>query len=192
MPTQILRYYQFPSANFPLDEYQVHVDSALQTKRLMAGTGTDGAYNWSNMPAAPTNATGTQQRKDIGSLCYNAAISIDPPFVPSQYGPFGIEPWNPMDPEGSTAFAASSKYDTVRRSFKNTFHYSNAIIYEMPVVSSSEGFEAYNKMSIPNDLFHKMVLPNLDAGAASSSGSALLGSPPCRYPLSPHILRSCL
>ncbi len=162
--TQILRYYQFPSANFPLDEYQVHVNGAIQTKRLMAGTGTDGAYNWSNMPAAPINTTGMQQRKDIGGLCYNAAISIDPPFVPSQYGPFGIEPWNPMDPEGSTAFNPLSKYDRVRLSFKNTFHYSNAIIYEMPNVQSSEGLQAYNKKSISADLLHKMVLPNLDAG----------------------------
>ncbi len=102
---QIMRYYQYPNEKCE-GTFNITVDNYAVSRELRAGTGSNGAFAWANMPAEPNNNTGEINLREIGTLTYDCGLSVNMDYT-----------------------AEGSGSDTLRTvdALKNTFKYSNAI-----------------------------------------------------------------
>lgn len=103
--SQLMRFYQYPTQGVGTKAYIIFVDDMTETMNLRGGNGTGGAYDWNNMVLVPSNSTTDTQRKAIGSLLYDAGLSVN-----MQYS---------SDWSGAYTFQAAD-------ALVNTFLYSNA------------------------------------------------------------------
>jgi len=104
---QLMRYHQHPSTAIGVKSFSIQKNSGTPySAYTLGGDEAGGPYNWSSMVLVPSCSTSNTQRKAIGALCYDAAISININF-------------------GSS----SSEADTLKskNALINTFKYGNAI-----------------------------------------------------------------
>lgn len=78
---QLMRFHQFPTAPIGVHAFPITVDKVASTVKTMGGDTLGGAYNWSLMPLDPGTATSSAERQMIGSLLYDAAISVNMAFA---------------------------------------------------------------------------------------------------------------
>ncbi len=103
---QIMRYHEYPTTGIGTHDFPIKVDENSQTASTMGGDGNGGQYNWADMMLVPTCSITEEQRQAIGSLCYDAGISIN------------IE----YSDDGSSADALD-----VKDALTDTFKYDNAV-----------------------------------------------------------------
>jgi hypothetical protein len=73
---QLIRFHQYPVSPIGTHRLMIEFDRKLQTSYTRGGDGSGGAYDFSAMPADPNCSTTEAKRKAIGSLCYDAGISV--------------------------------------------------------------------------------------------------------------------
>lgn len=78
MLAQLMRYWQYPTAGIGQVSRTIYVNNTAQTATTRGGDGHGGAYSWSAMPLTPSTATyNSAQWQMIGSLCYDAGVSVN-------------------------------------------------------------------------------------------------------------------
>ncbi|MCE5186384.1 MAG: C10 family peptidase [Planctomycetaceae bacterium] len=80
---QVMRYYQWPTSGIGSHSFNISVDHVSQTAWTRGGDGLGGAYNWAQMPLNPQAGLTTTQREAIGSLCYDAGVSVEMAYASS-------------------------------------------------------------------------------------------------------------
>ncbi len=102
---QIMKFFEWPTGNVGTPSFNITVDGAGQTRSLLGGNGSGGAYSWSLMDNGPSVSELTH-RQAIGRLTHDAGVSVNMNYAAG----------------GSGAYM-SKMVD----SLKDTFNYSNAI-----------------------------------------------------------------
>jgi hypothetical protein len=102
--SQLMRYWQHPSAGAGTTSFTIWVDNVSQDRSLRGGNGSGGAYDWANMALVPSSPTAAQ-RSAIGALTHDAGVSVNMSYSASGSG-------------ADTLAAAGA--------FTNVFMYSNA------------------------------------------------------------------
>ncbi|MBN2270573.1 MAG: C10 family peptidase [Sedimentisphaerales bacterium] len=78
---QIMRYHQHPTAGIGIEGFWIKKDNSdWYGAYTRGGDGRGGPYYWDYMVLVPTCSITTNQRKAIGALCYDAAISVNTIF----------------------------------------------------------------------------------------------------------------
>lgn len=86
---QLMRYWQYPSAGIGRVTRTVYVNGTPQSATTRGGDGSGGAYNWSAMPLIPSTATyNASQWQMIGSLCFDAGVSVNMQYAGSGSGAY--------------------------------------------------------------------------------------------------------
>lgn len=86
---QLMRYWQYPTAGIGRVTKTVYVNSSSQAATTRGGDGSGGAYNWSAMPLSPSTATyNSSQWQMIGSLCFDAGVSVNMQYASSGSGAY--------------------------------------------------------------------------------------------------------
>ncbi|MBN1796493.1 MAG: C10 family peptidase [Sedimentisphaerales bacterium] len=109
---QLMRYHQYPTDGIGIKNYTIYINGVADDANTLGGDENGGAYNWSQMPLNPEAncpVLPEAQRKAIGSLCYDAGLSVNMNY-------------RNTSPPGSTA-------DTLKASdaLKDLFGYGNAV-----------------------------------------------------------------
>lgn len=118
---QLMRFHQFPVDGIGIKTLDIYVDGSIRSASTRGGDGNGGAYNWGLMPLIPDSGATLQERQMIGSLCYDAGVSVHMSY-------------------SSDGSGAGGSY----RALKEVFGYSNAI-------SSSFSFDAVNTNLCPTN-----------------------------------------
>lgn len=80
---QVMRYYQYPRGAIGVEGFWIRKDNSdWYAAYTRGGNGSGGAYNWDDMALVPNCSTTATQRRAIGALCYDAAISVNSVFGP--------------------------------------------------------------------------------------------------------------
>ena len=107
---QLMRFHSFPSTGIGVNTFTVKVKTGTttvtKTLSTRGGDGLGGAYDWSLMSFTLNSSTPDAQRGMVGSLCYDAGLSVKMSYAS----------------DGSGAYSAD-----VSGALKNTFKYTNAI-----------------------------------------------------------------
>jgi len=74
---QLMRYHQHPTTEIGVHEFTIRVDDVEQTAYTRGGDGSGGPYQWNDMVLAPDCSTSEMQRQAIGSLCYDAGVTVE-------------------------------------------------------------------------------------------------------------------
>ncbi len=75
---QLMRFHQYPTQGIGVHSFSITVDGLSQEKTTRGGDGAGGPYDWANMVLVPALGVLTdKQRQAIGSLCYDAGITVN-------------------------------------------------------------------------------------------------------------------
>lgn len=102
---QVMYYHKFPIEGIGRESKRVSFNDVDRTLITRGGDGNGGSYKWDQMPSVPGNSTTMMQRQAIGSLCYDAGLSVNMMY---------------------TLFSSGAYMLDVEPAFENTFNYSNA------------------------------------------------------------------
>jgi membrane-associated PAP2 superfamily phosphatase len=87
--SQLMRYWQYPTAGIGQISRTVYVDGTGRSATTRGGDGAGGAYNWSAMPLSPSTAAyNLGQWQMIGALCYDAGVSVNMQYSSSGSGAY--------------------------------------------------------------------------------------------------------
>ncbi|UCC21655.1 MAG: C10 family peptidase [Planctomycetota bacterium] len=103
---QIMRYHEYPTAGIGVQVFQIKVDYVTEYWSTRGGDGLGGAYQWADMTLDPDGGTGDTERSAIGSICYDAGLSVNTSYTSSS--------------------SSASSYDA-REALVDTFGYSNCV-----------------------------------------------------------------
>jgi hypothetical protein len=78
--SQVLRTYEYPTTGVGTDEFTVKVNGSDQQRSLLGGDKNGGPYNWNKMPLAPGRTSPEDERKAIGALVHDCAVSVGMSF----------------------------------------------------------------------------------------------------------------
>ena len=151
---QLMYYHRQPTVKLDTERfYEVDVLGVPQNARVRGGDGAGGSYRWDlmGMALAPNSTTSQDKREAIGTLCYDAAISVNMSWVRHSDGSVGAS---------SNLFWAKAAFNGIRLSdavVPTTFHYANAIW------GANFDQEAEQFVNLGAGL-RNMINPNLDAG----------------------------
>jgi hypothetical protein len=73
---QIMRFWQFPTASVGTGSYTISVNGSSQSRSLLGGNGSGGAYSWALMDNGPSVST-LSHRQAIGRLTHDAGVSVN-------------------------------------------------------------------------------------------------------------------
>lgn len=85
---QLMRFHQYPSSAIGVSSFGCYVDGSGRTLNTRGGNGTGGAYNFSLMPLSPGSSISATERSMIGSLCYDAGVSIGMSYTLNSSGAY--------------------------------------------------------------------------------------------------------
>lgn len=86
---QLMRYWQYPTAGIGQQTRTVYVNSVGRSATTRGGNGSGGPYNWFAMPLNPASTTyNSSQWQMIGSLCYDAGVSVNMQYSASGSGAY--------------------------------------------------------------------------------------------------------
>jgi len=78
---QVMRYHQHPTTGIGIEGFWIKKDdSDWYGAYTRGGDGRGGPYLWDDMVLVPTCSITTDQRRALGALCYDAAISVNTVF----------------------------------------------------------------------------------------------------------------
>jgi len=78
---QVMRYHQHPTAGIGIEGFWIKKDSNnWYGAYTRGGDGSGGPYYWEDMVLVPTCSITLNERRAIGALCYDAAISVNTVF----------------------------------------------------------------------------------------------------------------
>jgi len=78
---QVMRYHQHPTAGIGIKGFWIKKDnSGWYGAYTRGGDGSGGPYHWDDMVLVPTCSITVDERRAIGALCYDAAISVNTVF----------------------------------------------------------------------------------------------------------------
>lgn len=83
---QLMRYHEYPQNGIGVHTYNIEIDGTGSTAYTRGGDGAGGAYDWNLMPLDPPENTPDDQRQMIGSLTYDAGISVNMSYSASSSG----------------------------------------------------------------------------------------------------------
>jgi hypothetical protein len=106
---QLMRYFEYPIEEIGVHKFLIKVDGNMRIVSTRGGDGYGGSYNWDLMPYEPNCSTTEMQRQAIGTLCYDAGISMNQTYNSLRSG------WGGGDDE------------RVKKALKTTFKYANAV-----------------------------------------------------------------
>ncbi len=86
--SQLLRFYQFPTAGIGANASTIYVDGVSQTAYTRGGDGAGGPYDWNQMPLVPDCSTTGAQRQAIGALTYDAGVLVHMQYASSGSGAY--------------------------------------------------------------------------------------------------------
>jgi hypothetical protein len=104
--SQLMRYYQFPTAAVGTAGFTIYSDGSPLTYYLRGGDGAGGPYVWSNMPLVPPAVPTTAQCQAIGALVADAGATVH-----MQY----------------TSPGSASALTDAKTALTSTFHFASAI-----------------------------------------------------------------
>jgi uncharacterized caspase-like protein len=104
--SQLMRFWQHPSAAVGTASFSITVDQTPGTANLRGGDGNGGPYDWAEMKLDPGSIAADTQRQAIGALCSDAGVAAHMNYAAAGSG------------AGPTDAAAA---------LKNVFLYSNCI-----------------------------------------------------------------
>jgi hypothetical protein len=105
--SQLMRYWHYPVMGIGVHSMAITVDGSSQVASTRGGDGAGGPYNWSQMVLVPDPSITNSQCQAIGSLCYDAGVSVGMMYTLQLSG----------------AYMQDS-----RRAMVATFQYGNAIL----------------------------------------------------------------
>ena len=142
---QIMKYHRYPVEPNDYDPYEpdgrsrywIYVDGAMESspRFLRGGDGNGGPYNWELMPDLPGCNIEMERRQAVGSICYDAGISIGTRYYYS---------------------GTSVSFLDAKKAFLEIFDYANAV--------GALNYDSGSLLNIDKDDLMLMVNPNLDAG----------------------------
>ncbi|NTV73051.1 MAG: hypothetical protein HGA66_02460 [Holophaga sp.] len=132
---QLMRFHQWPTAGIGVKSFKVTVDSVSQTLNTRGGDGQGGPYAWASMPLRPSTSTTDAERQMIGSLCYDAGLSVNMSYT-------------------STSSGANALL--IDNALRDTFKFANAI--------NGYRWNGTDLQEMTGNGLTRMVQPNLDAG----------------------------
>jgi hypothetical protein len=103
---QLMRYHSWPTAGIGVNSFEIKVDNISQYGDTRGGDGFGGPYNWSDMTLVPGSGLTTAQRQAIGSLCYDAGLSVS---------------------MGYTEYGSGASTSSASEALVDTFGYSNSV-----------------------------------------------------------------
>ena len=130
---QVIRYYQHPKTAIGPIEYEVTVDDVPTMRNILGGDEKGGAYQWRTMILKPYENTPEIQRKAIGALIHDVAISSNVHF---------------------SAADSETFLSKIHQALLSTFKFQNAIF---TIATNS------NQLTDDFERFQKIVNPNIDA-----------------------------
>jgi len=78
---QVMRYHQHPTAGIGIEGFWIKKDNSdWYGAFTRGGDGSGGPYHWYDMVLVPTCSITLNERRAIGALCYDAAISVNTVF----------------------------------------------------------------------------------------------------------------
>lgn len=80
MMAQLMRYHQRPVNGIGRSRFEITVDGWEQYEYTMGGDGNGSRYRWELMPPDLDGDTPDVERQAIGSLCFDAAVSVNTSF----------------------------------------------------------------------------------------------------------------
>ncbi len=142
---QIMKYHRYPVEPNDYDPYEsdgrsrywIYVNGVMESspRFLRGGDGNGGPYNWELMPNLPGCNIEMERRQAVGSICYDAGISIGTRYY-----------------SGGT----SVSFWDAKKAFLEIFDYANAV--------GALNYYSGSLLNIDKDDLMLMVNPNLDAG----------------------------
>lgn len=120
---QLMHFYKWPSRSIGETAFNVVVDGENKTLTTRGGDGQGGAYDWRLMVSAPDDNISAEQAEMIGSLVYDAGLSVGMNYTP--------------------AASWANVFDCAK-ALRDVFKYSNAIGWEDPLGSAfnEAGFDS--------------------------------------------------
>lgn len=103
---QIMRYHEYPTEGIGVHVFEIEVDYATEYWETIGGNGSGGPYQWDDMTLDPDGSTGDTERSAIGSICYDAGLSVNTSYTSSS--------------------SSASSYDA-KDALIDTFGYSNCV-----------------------------------------------------------------
>lgn len=75
---QLMRFHQYPVAGVDSNTvFIIKVDDVNEPATLIGSDGNGAPYDWQQMPLVPDCSTTLEQRQAIGSICYDAGVSVE-------------------------------------------------------------------------------------------------------------------
>jgi len=103
---QLMRFHEYPTTGIGALSFKIYKDKVATNATTRGGDGLGGAYTWTSMPLVPVGSTPDAERQMIGSLCYDAGLSVHMSYA--------------SDGSGSNMYSATD-------ALRTTFKYVNAI-----------------------------------------------------------------
>ena len=83
---QLMRFHEHPVTGIGIHDFIIEVDDSPEIAWTRGGDGGGGAYDWPQMMLDPNSSITPTQRQAIGSLCYDAGISVNMQYTSSSSG----------------------------------------------------------------------------------------------------------
>jgi hypothetical protein len=144
---QLMRFHEYPSVGVGAHSFVIEVDGAPETAWTRGGDGAGGPYNWTQMVFEPNSNSTPAQRQAIGTLCYDAGISVNMSYTSSNSGSDTLE---------------------AKDALTTTFGYSNAV---KGYNEDDDIGPALNEMVNPNLDYHYPVILGING---PSGGHAVI------------------
>ncbi|NMA46804.1 MAG: leucine-rich repeat protein [Lentisphaerae bacterium] len=148
---QLMRFHEYPDSTKPVEKLtkECKVDGVPQALTMFGGI-----YDWANMPLKPNAGTIKSQRRAIGKLCYDVAVSVEMAFASE---------------------VSLANMQSLTESLCDTFHFASAKHFWC-------GSEQGDADCITETVYYRdMLLSNFDAGypvavgLGGDGGHALVG-----------------
>lgn len=120
---QLMRYHEYPDSTKPVAKLTkgCEVDGVPQALTMFGGT-----YDWANMPLKPDANATKSQRRAIGKLCYDVAVSVDTRFASEESSASMLAlTWRLRD---TFHFADAKNVYSFNSSISATTHYRNVLL----------------------------------------------------------------
>lgn len=89
---QLMRYHEYPLIGIGRHNFLITVDGQTHAAKTLGGNGAGGPYLWSLMELIPAAGVTEIQRQAIGTLCFDAGISVNMDYSAGGSGASGFTP----------------------------------------------------------------------------------------------------
>lgn len=142
--SQLMRFHQYPTIGIGKRVFSVKVNGSAQDLFTRGGDSAGGAYDWNIMPLIPASGASDTERRMIGSLCYDAGLSVHMSYSAGSSGAYGFN---------------------VAPALKSVFKYANAIYGGAPYGNPMPSADIYNMTNTNLDAGYPVIFSIYGSGA---------------------------